>query len=195
MFTSSYDRLAINKDAFSHSQIMSKQWLVDELVDCVELHSLPNKKVAVYGGWYGLLPLFLSFQRNFRQSQFESFDLDPSSNKIAHGINDALVFENQSFKATKKDVNKIKWEENSPDIVINTSCEHLSEHTWFENIPEGTLCAFQSNDMKHEQHCNLVNSTEEMMAKYPLKSFLFSGEKSFNYANKNFRRFMIIGIR
>ncbi|MEZ4872198.1 MAG: hypothetical protein R2827_08115 [Bdellovibrionales bacterium] len=80
-----------------------------------------------------------------------------------------------------------------PDIVINTSTEHMPHSTWWENIPPGQWVVLQNTDMRIDDHVNRVESVQEFIEKFPMSEVLYSGELYFDYRNESsFKRFMLI---
>lgn len=187
--------ISLNKDSFSHGQIMSKLWMCDELEKYYTLKGHKPKLVFVYGGWYGILPFMMKIKNIFRETKFISFDLEEVSNALALKVNNAFVYEDTSFDVQKRNVNELKPRKSEVDLVINTSCEHIIEDNWFKNLDDGQLVAFQSNNMKHVEHINNVKSLEEMKKKYRLSNIFYAGEKSFDYGVLKFDRFMLIGTK
>lgn len=184
----------LHHDAFSSGQILSKTWLAEELekVIVAEIILQPLNIVAL-GGWYGLANFILQVRNNINIKKFVSIDLDADACKIADTINESWVWKNWQFKSKWADANHVDLTEF--DVVINTSTEHFAQRSWFDNIAEGTLVALQSNDMKHDDHCHNHETLAEFEKEFPVSKLLYSGEKSFQYPDWGFTRFMIIGIK
>lgn len=184
-------------DAWANSQVGSKLWLCKEIEKIFE-GDKREKRIAVYAGWYGILP-FIMFTRNNVENirWIRSFDIDPSCEAIADKINCYWVMQNWKFKAITRDVNEQRWTMpyNDSSLVINTSTEHFDDQAWFFKIPKGVYVAVQSTDMPHEEHINNVYSIEELKNRYPLGDVLYTGEKEFECNGEPFKRFMVIGIK
>jgi hypothetical protein len=193
----------ILNDHFSRGQMMSKFWMIDELKKVSDSFDT----VIQYGGWYATLYQFL--KNEFNINTYRNIELDPLAASIADTFNYAELADNWKFKSVVSDVNSLYWrkkqldlqykilthdgklvtEIRSPDLIINTSCEHMDE-TWFQNLPDGQLVCLQTNDyFSNEQHINCVNNTQEAIEKYPMSEVYFSGE----IATFLYNRFMIIG--
>jgi hypothetical protein len=186
----------MNYDSFSSGQYLSKLWLA-QTVERIALEYLERPegyKIWILAGWYGITNLILRTRNNIRISEVRSFDIDPSCESIADKINEAWVWQGWQFKAVTKDINVIDYNE-SPDMIINTSVEHIDSDQWFHNIPTGTLVFLQSSNLDHDDHSNVFNSTQEMMDRYALSEFLYDGIKYFDYGDHGFKRFMIAGIK
>ena len=111
------------------------------------------------------------------------------------------------FKATQDDVCNLRWEppllvtrtknvqgrmvreDFNPDLIVNTSCEHMDEK-WFYDIPDGRTVVLQTNDyFSNEQHANCVHDIKEALEKYKFSEVWYSGMLDTGLYN----RFMIIG--
>jgi hypothetical protein len=190
-------------DHFSRGQMMSKFWMIDELKEIAD--SFEN--LAHYGGWYGTIYQLLN--REFDIKKYRNFELDKLAAGIADRFNYKEVSESWRFKSVVQDVNDLYWrpcgdgiyykilardnkfvdEIMQPDLIINTSCEHMDE-TWFHNIPDGKLICLQTNDyFSNEQHINCVENEDVAEKKYPMSELLFKGTLNTPVYN----RFMLIG--
>ena len=187
----------MNRDAWSHGQVTSKLWLCEKL-ERLTAERYKEYKIWIYGGWYGMTAFLLFSRGKMGIESICSFDIEPQCEKIADIINNNWEIDEWRFKAFTEDVNEnlsVKYP--NPDIIINTSCEHMMENTWFNQIPAGMTVALQSTDQEHdddEEH-NLTYSLTDMIEKYPLSNIWFKGEKKFEYPDKKFKRYMIIGIK
>lgn len=190
-------------DHFSRGQMLSKFWMIDELKKVQTTYN----NVAQFGGWYSTIYQLLD--REFNIKKYRNFELDVLAASIADSFNYKELNQNWKFKSVVQDVNELYWttdsqhmyykilnaqnifveETMSPDIIINTSCEHMDE-TWFHNIPDGTLICLQTNDyFSNEQHINCVEDEDAAYAKYPMKELLYKGTLDTPVYN----RFMLIG--
>ena len=184
-------KLNFDKDVFSNGQVDSKLWLCRELEN---LNLTTNQTVYIYGGWHGLLGFLLLSRERMPINHIRSIDIDSNACEMADLINENYVFKGWKFKSIHANANSV--EPLDASIVINTSCEHFDKMDWFNKIPNGTLVALQSNNLKHDHEITAgVNSIEEMLYKYPLDTLLYSGSLDFKYPDKSFTRFMLIGIK
>jgi hypothetical protein len=204
------------QDALSHVQMQSKAWAVDELTKARKNLGL----VYVVGGRFGLLGPLLFAEPKLKIKKVRSFDIDPDCEQIADQVNiEKVIFEWQ-YKAVTKDMLKIDYQKHdyeiqppggwfdenkkfvrnkpvrmieSPDVVINTSCNRLREFTkWWSIIPPGKLTLLQNNDHHGgDDHVNALSTVQQMADQAPMSKVMFSGER--DYAK--FKRFMIIGIK
>ena len=66
------------------------------------------------------------------------------------------------------------------------------DNTWFDNLPEGTFVALQTNDyFENEQHSNCCKDLDDAKSKYPMQEYFYAGELNTGLYN----RFMLIGFK
>lgn len=186
----------MNYDAFSSSQYISKLWLAQTIERILPdyLERPEGYKIWILAGWYGITNLILRTRNNLKISEVRSWDIDPTCEKIADSINETWVWQEWQFKARTIDINDLEYD-NKPDLIINTSIEHMEANQWFDRIPQGTLVALQGSNLPHDDHTNVFNSVQEMMDRYYLSEYLYEGTKYFEYDDHGFYRYMIVGIK
>lgn len=171
-------------ESFWKGQVRSKIWLVENLSFIVD--DFP-KTVVVHGGWNGVLSSLL-FNSDVAIRHITSLDIDPVCEEIATTVNKRQEIQGR-FRAVTSDM--CNFVDYDADIVINTSCEHVTDeqiHVWFNNVPQGAIVVMQSNNyFDLEEHINCVNSAEELAAKVPMKS------RTYELETPKYTRFMIIG--
>lgn len=193
----------ILNDHFSRGQMKSKFWMIDELKKVSDSFDV----VIQYGGWYATVYQFL--KNEFNINTYRNIELDPIAAGVSDVFNYAELADNWKFKSVVSNVNDLHWRDRysdlqykiqthdgklvteirDPDLIINTSCEHMDE-TWFQDLPNDQLICLQTNDyFSNEQHINCVNNIEEAIEKYPMREVYFSGEIDTHL----YKRFMIIG--
>jgi hypothetical protein len=193
-------------DCMSRGQLRSKKWLVDQLAKL----DRDLGTVFLCCGWYATLATML-FESNIKLDKIRSFDIDKSVAPIAERFNMPWLQDNWRFKALTKDImhvgyNKHFWQawsnstnkmsepfEDSPNTIINTSCEHLANFdAWYNIIPEGKLVVLQSNNFEDiEEHVNCSNSLEEFSSKIPMSQILYEGKLEL----EPYTRYMKIGLK
>jgi hypothetical protein len=185
----------VDLDSFSSSQIQSKIWLVSRLEKAVKEHldDARQHKIWILAGWYGVTNFILRSRDNLKISEVRSFDIDPSCETVADKINNLWEWQSWQFKAHTQDVNTLDYT-HSPDIVINSSVEHMNNQQWFNLIPKGKLVCLQASDLEHDDHIVEINSLEKLKEKYPLE-VVWEGVKRFEYENTAFNRYMTIGFK
>ena len=205
---------ALLNDHFSRGQMLSKLWMVDQLKLLFPQNSLGT--IAHYGGWYATIAQHL-FQ-HFKIKNYYNIEKDHQCLGMSEDFNGEQLANQWQFKSVGCDVNDIHWKYRSegedvepgdeyfiagtlnqkkdyieikimPDIIINTSCEHM-DNTWFKNIPAGKTICLQTNDyFSNEQHINCVAHLDHAVEKYPMSKTLYTGE----IETAEYNRFMIIG--
>lgn len=193
-----------DEDCFSRGQLQSKLWLVEELKKV----SVDLGTVFLCAGWYGTLATMM-FEENLSIDKIRSFDIDESTETIAEIFNRPWVIDGWKFKPVIQDIHDINFEEHcyivakkdgefetlydSPDTIINTSCEHIENfETWYNKIPSGKLVVLQCNNFKEiEEHVNTHDTLESFAKQTPLETELYSGELDLG----KYKRWMRIGYR
>jgi len=190
------------EDCLSQGQIDSKLWLIDELLKADRC----LRNVFMYGGWYGTLAKFILETPDVRTKVIRSFDLDNSCHEIAETINRPYVMKNWKFKATTLDVNDINYPLTyntlkrdgtivslieTPDTIINTSCEHMNLE-WYKKVPNDIFMVLQSNNFFGlEEHINCSGNLEIFKNKYHMQEILFEGKLEL----QDYDRYMLIGYK
>jgi hypothetical protein len=172
-------------NAFNHKQVACKIWARDRLFD-----SLGGRfgRVAILGGWYGVLAAMLLEDERFDIGTVESIDIDPSVAAVAATLN---AGSNGRFKATTQDMYLLDYAGLHAELIVNTSCEHIADlRGWLELLPQGTNVLLQSNDYFSEpSHINCVETVGAFERLAGLAALKFSGALPM----KKYTRFMLIG--
>jgi hypothetical protein len=175
------------RDAISDGQLLSKNWLVETLLNLVNngvIETKPNesKKILILGGWIGTLALMI----NVREMPFEitSVDLDTRANTIAEKLNYDFKF--GTIAADMYDVDYSPY-----DIIINTSSEHIPNiSAWRKKIPSGKVVIVQNNNfLEGAGHISNVKNSEELNFIMNLSDMYYEGTRRF----KQYDRYMLIG--
>ena len=211
-YRKTHDDYSPIRDAMSRSQIRSKIWLVDELNKVrLQMTESAYYNVLVMAGWFGQLRSIYDRKLTYRKMRF--LDLDKSACETSDYIFNLSSLENYKVKSVCADINNLvlhkngyEWnvenfKENSkftekflPDLIINTSAEHMTEEWYkqikFKELESNPVVALQSNNMfDGEGHINCVHSIDHMKKKFPMKEILFEGELQL----KGYKRVMLIG--
>ena len=208
-FTKAFKSFLVNdaeiwNDCFSRGQLQSKLWLVEELKKLkIELGT-----VFLCAGWYATLATML-FESDIKVDKVRSFDIDESCVDIAETFNKPWFVDNWRFKSITQDImnidyNKHVWQcwsnsnnrmskpiIDSPDTIINTSCEHIENFKeWYAKIPKGKLVILQNNNyVDIKEHVNCVSDISEFVKKAPMSHLMYSGTALL----PKYKRFMLIG--
>jgi hypothetical protein len=175
-------------ESFWKGQVNSKLWLIDQLMSHVP--SIKNN-IVIHGGWNGVLASLL-FQSTIETDNIVSIDIDPACEEISRTMN---KIEDISGKFKAVTCNMIDYQyDKFPNIVINTSCEHISQEDydkWLKKIPNGSIIVLQSNDyFQLDEHIRCANSLEEFTEQSKIK--IYSSEI---LKLPKYNRFMLIGTR
>ena len=170
-------------DAFWSGQIKSKEWLIENLR---ELITKPVT-VEIHGGWVGVLASML-FQSNIPITNITSIDIDPDCEPVASMMNKQEELAGR-FQAAIADMTTYR---SVADVVINTSCEHISQEDydlWISGVPNDSLVVLQSNNYHIPEHVNPVTGLDEFMECCGLTEIISLGELK----TEKYMRYMIIG--
>jgi hypothetical protein len=175
--------------ALNRKQIACKTWLIDELH---KAYGGDYRSIWVMGGWYGVLSALICEDPRYTIAEIVSYDIDEGCEDVAECLNREHAIEGR-FKARTADMLEIDYAAGTPDLVVNTSCEHLEDvGAWLDLIPRGTRLVLQSNNYFGEpDHFNCASSLEEFKAQAPISTIDYEGE----LALKNYTRYMLIGSR
>ena len=181
-------------DCFWRGQIESKAWLVDQLNDLL-LKGPDPQVIHIFGGWYGSLAVMLFDSATFPIKFVRSIDIDPACEPIADHMNKYNEMNQWRFKAFTSGMDEWQYD-HEPTMVINTSCEHVDQHTydtWFDRIPVGTLVVLQGNDFfSCEEHVRCSKDLQEFEQQSRLGDILYAGAYKTD-AGSGYTRFMLIG--
>lgn len=176
--------------AVGHRQIACKTWLRDALADTL---GASFETVWIVAGWYGVLSAILFDDERFKLGKIVSFDLEPDCAPVATTLNRGPARENR-FEARTGDMYELAYDAATPpDLVINTSCEHIPDvRGWLDRLPAGMPVVLQSNDYFDDpEHINSVPTLEAFEAQAGLSKVAFRGTLEM----KKYARFMLIGYR
>jgi hypothetical protein len=162
------------RDAFRLKQIQSKSWLLEKIKDFDK--ELP---VLVVGSWLGFTSLCLY---NIGFKNISETDPDERLSRIACHANRF----NKKFQHYSEDVNNLDLSKYK--LIINTSCEHIDNNSWYNKITPGTKVILHSNNLSGYGHVNTCQTLTEMIDQYPM-NLHYSGSLDFY----NYKRFMLVG--
>lgn len=164
-------------DAFWAGQVDSKLWLVFTLNNLVKKES----NIYIFGGWIGVLASILLQCSKYKIAKIRSIDVDTWCERIADDICKIHEMNDWRFKARTADMCEYEYEWNiNPDIVINTSTEHVTQETydkWYDKIPNETLVVIQGNNyFSCSEHIRCSNNLEEFKIQNHVNNCIFEGE-------------------
>jgi hypothetical protein len=172
-------------NAFNPKQVACKLWAREKLFDSF---GADFGRIAILGGWYGVLAAMLFDDPRFVIENIDSFDIDADVGTVAETLNRDW---SDRFCARTDDMYALDYQTLAADLVVNTSCEHIADlPAWLALLPKGSRVLLQSNDYFAEPtHINCVPSLEAFVAQAGLSEVVFSGA----LAQKKYTRFMLIG--
>ena len=176
------------------NQWESKTWLMERLA---VINNKENPIIWVLGSWYGsvIVPLISHYIPDFKQIHL--FDYDKEVFEICHTLHQRW---NNKIVRHNCDVNfefshfKYYSDNELPDIIINTSCEHMYHMIDLEIPKQDVLCAFQSNNFDLEPaHINISPDIDDFKEKCGLYFIEYEGEMPFHDEEDDYKRFLLIG--
>ncbi len=185
---------SIELSSFSPSQIESKIWLCQELEKVLE-----NKNpvdIWIIAGWYNILGFLLFTRERIPIKKMHHFDFEKSAVETSKAFC-SFWLKKGVYESSVQDCSSLNYDKDPPNIIINTSCEHLNSWDWFENLPKGVIFALQANNILHPNHPNsfrILSDFKEIVNKNSPSKFLFEGVKSFDSLSA-FQQFMLIGVK
>ena len=117
-----------------------------------------------------------------------SVDIDPTVRDTALTINKRYEIAGK-FSAVISDMIDYDY---TADIVINTSCEHISQehyNTWLNNVPDHATIVLQSNNYIIDEHINCSKSLDNFLKKSSLQNIKYKGVLEL----PKYDRYLIIG--
>ena len=171
-------------ESFWKGQVNSKVWLTEQLTGFVPVRPL---NIVIYGGWNGVLASVL-FNSNIAVRRITSVDIDPVCEDIANTVNKRYEMEGK-FSAVTADM--CEYTTNA-DVVINTSCEHISQQQydqWLNNQPDTATFVLQSNNyFELDEHIRCSTDLDDFVRMSNINSYLRKTLETPKY-----ERYMIIG--
>ena len=172
-------------ESFWKGQVNSKVWLAENLVGFVPVRPL---NIVIYGGWNGVLASIL-FNSNLSIQYITSVDIDPVCEDIAKTVNRRYLDQNK-FTAITADMTEVTDE--SADVVINTSCEHITQEQydkWLSNQPNDATIVLQSNNYFNlDEHIRCSTDLEDFVRMSNINPYLRKTLETLKYD-----RYMLIG--
>lgn len=163
-------------DAFWDGQVHSKIWLSQALNEHYD-NPLPSN-IYIFGGWLGVLANILFQNSKFYIDTIYNIDLDPWCEPNSTKLNETY-YSMERYQAETVDMSEYVYNDTA-DIVINTSTEHVSQETydiWYDNIPAGSLVVIQGNDFfSCDEHVRCSNDLDEFISMNRVIDPLFVGQ-------------------
>ena len=172
-------------ESFWKGQVNSKVWLAENLLEFVPVSPL---NIVIYGGWNGVLASIL-FNSNINIQRITSVDIDPVCEDIANTVNRRYL-DQKKFSAITADMTTVTDE--SADVVINTSCEHITQaeyDKWLNNQSNDATIVLQSNNYFNlDEHIRCSTDLEDFVRMSNINPYLRKTLETLKYD-----RYMLIG--
>jgi hypothetical protein len=179
------DREDILPTIFSKSQVMSKIWMAEIL----SKFNLNFNNVLLIGGWLTHHSLYL---KDINYSKLFSVDPDDTINDLIEIINPDAYVENKNISECFDSDNNLTFYNKilEPDLIINTSSEHMSTE-WFDRLKPGTVVFIENNNYDIEEHINYSETLPDFLKKYPVTTTYYRGEITF----QKYKRYALYGVK
>lgn len=177
-------------ESFWKGQLKSKVWLIENLKHCVQKNKSQN--IVIHGGWNGVLASLL-FNSNIDVEHITNVDIDVETKGPASDICKRQEMEGR-FIHVVQDMEHFTYA-NVPDIVINTSTEHITAEkykNWLSQVPNESLIVLQNNNYYElPEHINCFNNVEDFAVHSGLGNIL----KKDSLELPLYDRFLLIGYK
>jgi len=181
---SKFENIDVIRDVINSvndNQIKNKLWLIEKLRPYLDMYTTP--KITIAAGWHGLLAHLLDDKDNVK-----SFDINDVCAQTK-------LFDNVSYKTN--DI--IKQDPKESDILICTSCEHITDDnvmTWIKRKKQDSIAVIQSNNyFEIEDHVNCKKSLNQfkldILNKAERKKMNITVVNSFELKMPKYSRFML----
>jgi len=178
-------------DLFHDNQTKSKKWLTDKLKKYI-LKTHKNN-IFIFGGWYGILAYMLQHDTDITTKYIYNIDKNQALYEPARRFNNKSMY----YQHIIADMIDYEYPFR-PNIVINTSCEHLSRDeflAWYKKIPDAVTVVLQTNNYdKIQEHVGCFENLNTFS--HFIRESLKVGGDNIYYTGKlemsNFERYMVI---
>lgn len=179
------DMLSRYGECFWESQLVSKERIVD--------YVFPEERssvVYIFGGWYGILAQLID--DNHMTQQIYTIDIDSHCEEIL-----TKYCPVKNIVPVTADMSEFKYVHH-PDVVINTSTEHVDQKTydkWWKNIPQDTFYILQGNNLTIPEHIRTATDINHFMEINHCKKPSVKEVIECPGPNGTFERYMIAGYK
>lgn len=189
-------KLLIPQDAFSHGQIKSKIWLNSHLSKWAKTLMQSEKRYSLHwhGSWVGVGPFYVLQNADLEIKETHLYDIDSEALEVSKKLLNYWYCEGRELHFHNIDVREATYNNPTDLLIINTSCEHISDTEWLINIPSDSWVLLQSTNMEHIEHINICNNLNEFKDQVSkCLTVLDAVQMDINYPDKMFSRYMIFG--
>jgi hypothetical protein len=187
-------------ESFSHSLVLSKLWLCEQLEYALDDENIKNPSVNILASWDSLLAFMLLTRRPRHYKEINAYDIDSQATANANKICDHWRFEYPSVYNHNKDINTLDFSNiDNESIFINCSVDQIDTTEWYNVIPDNSLICIQSTDLPvtHTQWeiTQSYSNLKEFTDVYPIKRLIYYDSVKIEYSHLSFNRHMLIGIK
>lgn len=177
--------------SYTDDLIISKLWLAYELKKILQDQSVTT--AYVLGSWYGNMSTIL---RKMQVPIDIIIDVEKNKQWLAAGQRLQQAMGVEGVEPLAQDANTVDYDNTpQPQVVINTSTNDMSDHGWFDHVPEGTIVVLQGRDHAGPEAQHVYNSPEDLLELYPLQNVLYQGTQTLQDPETRYQRHMVIGIK
>ena len=177
--------------SFTPDLVTSKLWLARKVRALMTKTRVEKyKTVYVLGSWFGNMAIFLQ-QKGVEFDRIVLVDINKDWMKISKELLEPIT---NKLDTLVQDANKITYSDQQPILVINTSCNEMTNEGWLDRIPAGSTVALQARN--NVQSVDLKTDTvEEFNNQFPLSDVFYLGQRNLKDPEVSYQRFMKIGIK
>lgn len=172
--------------SFTDDLVVSKRWLAEKLKQGLGSHCA--RTIYILGSWYGNLALFLQ-QAGIVFDHIVLIDKDQSVLQASEKLL-RPKFEKGKLIFIDTDAKDVVYDK--PGIIINTSINDMSTD-WYNNVPEGRLVVVQGRDSIDRG--TRIADMEQFTDMFPMTKTYYLGKKELSDPEKDYTRYMKIGIK
>lgn len=121
------------------------------------------------------------------------FEQDAEAKMISDKLNKVWIGCGGRFESLIQDIQVMDHALHPADLIINTSTEHFYDDRWWGRVPSGRRVVLQGTDQKDSSHVAGFANLTEFKNRFELREMEFVGSMDFNFTDKSYQRFMLIG--
>ena len=177
--------------SFTPDLVTSKLWLARKVRALMTKTDVEQyKTVYVLGSWFGNMAIFLQ-QKGVKFERIVLVDINRDWMEISKELLEPIA---AKLEIKIEDANKLKYPDQQPILVINTSCNEMKNEGWLERIPAGSTVALQARNSVQSVDVE-TNTIEEFNNEFPLSDVFYLGKRKLQDPEVSYQRFMKIGIK
>ncbi len=167
------------RDSLSRGQLFSKLELLNLARNCIK----EPRQALFIGHWHGLLPRL--FYTHGLIDTAHGVELDDFWVEFSRQLNHDWFWTSECL-----DITNYQPKSGQFNLIVNTSCEHMSDD-WLKLATPGTMVCAQSTDYAIPEHINTVSSIEQFCDKF--SGFVIMAESAKQY--DVYSRYSIVAVR